>query len=940
MPSSPKLSPSPSSAPNKAALSSAESSLSTSPRVPSPLNPSATPVKAPVSLPELDDSLVDFPEPPGRSRGAVVSTQKKPLLKSSPGPVVKVTSSPASTVAALPPHENHSLFSIFSPRTRSGSPSGRIDDNVWRKKVNELNTPPSTGAGQQPDTSPSASWWGEPNTNAKSWEEAPKKKRNMSQEEEKAWTHTRERVSVAIKSILGTTLEVAHEILSIGGDFLELAPVPGLSAAARALLEIWDALENVDLNAMLCLRLTERCAETLISVEQEVHEAGVSVTQELQVPLNKLQESFNSVRRVLIKEANRPFIKRYLKRDEILREIAACDADVRDALDMFSVSVSIRILKQTQEAEKRRQAETQALLAAVLSQNQQLDAGNALMLSGMTQDVTLSPPQITTETPMSADQLRAAIASLQLVQNTADSGRDTENLQQLMRQALQSTRDADVLDILQIKRQDMPEAIKTLQRALERVIEREREPESPTVGAKAPPLLKNSTRNDKSVGQQRYGTLDSTSSSAGSVGTADKKDTLEREFLESGIEALVRMSRGVDTNLPSWTITKYEVDREKKIGIGFFSDVYKGTWRGRTVAIKVLADTTPRELFRREVAIWKTLRHPNVLELYGASSTAGDPPWFFVSPYEKNGSLNEFLRRIQTQARSSGSSYGSGKSPHHSGGSLPSVGGPARVERQATFPIWPGVNSYQLVQPRGVSPARDPEYRRSRDLHRFMCEIAKGMEYLHSQNVHHGDLKAANVLVDDNLRCVISDFGQSEMKSEAFSLSGASPPHGTLRWQAPELMRGTSHLTKEMDVYSYGICCVEILTWGNLPWAHTDDFNIRRLVLDENERPPLPIGSKYVNPALQDLIGNCWDQDPQKRPSFSHIVPRMKSIRKAAGDLDDIGSPRIAELPEPEDEFPARPSPDIRPLPLPNEDPSCTHCHSCFDFIRSLDLQP
>jgi serine/threonine protein kinase len=156
------------------------------------------------------------------------------------------------------------------------------------------------------------------------------------------------------------------------------------------------------------------------------------------------------------------------------------------------------------------------------------------------------------------------------------------------------------------------------------------------------------------------------------------------------------------------------------------------------VAIKVLADTTPRELFRREVAIWKTLKHPNVLELYGASSTNCDPPWFFVSPYEKNGSLNEFLKRIRSQTRSSGSSLGLGRS-----GAPPLLPGLGKVERQATFPIWPGLNGSPSSQSRARPPMLDTEYRRSRDLHRFICEIAKGMEYLHSQSVQHGDLKAS-----------------------------------------------------------------------------------------------------------------------------------------------------------------------------------------------------
>ncbi|KAJ7347438.1 kinase-like domain-containing protein [Mycena albidolilacea] len=228
--------------------------------------------------------------------------------------------------------------------------------------------------------------------------------------------------------------------------------------------------------------------------------------------------------------------------------------------------------------------------------------------------------------------------------------------------------------------------------------------------------------------------------------------------------------------LPSWTITRYEVDRDAKIGIGFFSDVYRGTWRGRTVAIKCVAETTPRDLFLREVNIWKGLKHPNVLDLYGASGASGDGPWFFVCPYERFGSLSTFLRRVAQEGDASQNS-------------------------------------------------------REGDLLRFMHEIAKGMSYLHKKGVFHGDLKAANVLVDDRIHCLVSDFGQSEMKSEAYRLSGTALPHGTLRWQAPELMLGSSVLTSEMDVYSYAICCVEILSMGRLPWPLMSDEAVRNFVL-------------------------------------------------------------------------------------------------------------
>jgi abelson tyrosine-protein kinase 1/abelson tyrosine-protein kinase 2 len=45
--------------------------------------------------------------------------------------------------------------------------------------------------------------------------------------------------------------------------------------------------------------------------------------------------------------------------------------------------------------------------------------------------------------------------------------------------------------------------------------------------------------------------------------------------------------------------------------------------------------------------IWQRLSHPNVLDLYGASSAYGEPPWFFISPYCKNGSLVTWLKWMQ-----------------------------------------------------------------------------------------------------------------------------------------------------------------------------------------------------------------------------------------------------------------------------------------------------
>jgi len=258
-------------------------------------------------------------------------------------------------------------------------------------------------------------------------------------------------------------------------------------------------------------------------------------------------------------------------------------------------------------------------------------------------------------TSLNPDEVSALLKSCRERQNEQDFAHDSADLRQVMQSALQSGGDAELIDILQVSRHEMPEAIKTLQRALESEVEKEQDPEVAMIedvevfseeAESLDPTGSPTSRRSGSSHSKKL-TIDSTASARARA----SRDTLDREFLESGIEALTRMSKGTELSLPPWTITKWEVDREEKIGIGFFSDVYKGTWRGMAVAIKMLAPTTSRKLFVHEVEIWRTLLHPNVLELFGASSTSGEPPWFFVSPYMKNGSLVKYLKNVEPHSQ-------------------------------------------------------------------------------------------------------------------------------------------------------------------------------------------------------------------------------------------------------------------------------------------------
>ncbi|KAF7306038.1 Protein kinase domain-containing protein [Mycena chlorophos] len=739
----------------------------------------------------------------------------------------------------------------------------------------------------------------------------------------------RNRVSAAAGRILGASLPVAHEALLLTSEFLEVVPVPipGLQEAAKLLLTIWDSVQSVDLNRMACLRLTERCAEILLSVREEIKDAGEKVAEELQMPIDKLVESFTRVQNFMLKQAHRPFLKRYLKRTEIIRDIAGCDKGLTDALSMFGFSIQIRILKQVQANERQRQSDARTLLEAVVRSQQQIPSAPSATLQGLgiivPKDTSGLPPSSSHKSlsddseseSIHPDAVLPTLQSLHTMQNHIDLAQDTADLRALMRDAVSCSSDAEMLRVLQVGREEYPEALKTLQRALERVS---------VINASPSPLLPEPTNPIPShpstlAPQSIERSVSASSSGSSAIGSSCNvgRDVLDREFMESGIDALRRLSKGTDLGLPSWTITRYEVDRDAKIGVGFFSSVYRGRWRNRTVAIKVLAPCTPQELFVKEVAIWKEFKHPHVLELYGASGASGDGPYFFVCPYEQYGSLSEFLRRI-------------------------SGGGSNIRERHASFPGRTAVGSGSSVARARHSASEDlSTLHCDTDLLRFMHEIAKGMDYLHGKGVLHGDLKAANILVDDHIHCLVSDFGQSELKSEVFRISGTTPPHGTLRWQAPELMLGHGQLTTAVDVYSYAICCVEILTMGKLPWPVSSDDDVRHFVLKEHTRPIVP-PSRCYTPALQELLQACWSQDPFTRPPFSKVVREMKQLRKSfcgSTPSQDIPSPRIMQEANEDELYMSRPSPDMHPIPLPNDAPSYRSL-AAFPFGPSLSAVP
>ncbi|KAG9002297.1 hypothetical protein FRB93_011723 [Tulasnella sp. JGI-2019a] len=102
-----------------------------------------------------------------------------------------------------------------------------------------------------------------------------------------------------------------------------------------------------------------------------------------------------------------------------------------------------------------------------------------------------------------------------------------------------------------------------------------------------------------------------------------------------------------------------------------------------------------------------------------------------------------------------------------------------------------------------------------------ICGIASGLAYLHAQSVVHGDLKGLNVLLTQQLKPVICDFGMTKVKDLQNTTSLAMVGTGTLRWMSSEVMLG-GPTTIESDIYSFGMAIVEVrlayfmlFSWGD-----------------------------------------------------------------------------------------------------------------------------
>ncbi|XP_023944577.2 putative inactive tyrosine-protein kinase Wsck [Bicyclus anynana] len=154
---------------------------------------------------------------------------------------------------------------------------------------------------------------------------------------------------------------------------------------------------------------------------------------------------------------------------------------------------------------------------------------------------------------------------------------------------------------------------------------------------------------------------------------------------------------------------------------------------------------------------------------------------------------------------------------------------------------------------------------------RVCVDVACGMEYLHSKKIVHKRLSCRNVVISDNGVAKVSGFGLSHIR----------PLHETpdyLRWTSHEMLR-QNRFNPKADVWSYGIFMWEVLTIGATPYPHTANKEVATSVL-RGMRPSQP---SYVGDGLFQLCLQCWQVDPDERPSFSILLNELTDLAGGPG---------------------------------------------------------
>ncbi|GAQ89219.1 Protein kinase superfamily protein [Klebsormidium nitens] len=295
------------------------------------------------------------------------------------------------------------------------------------------------------------------------------------------------------------------------------------------------------------------------------------------------------------------------------------------------------------------------------------------------------------------------------------------------------------------------------------------------------------------------------------------------------------------------------------VGEGGFGRVYYGVLDNREVAIKRLEKVTAlpgkhgEKQFRVEVDMMSRLKHPNLLEFIGYCADKG--------------------------------------------------------ERALVYPLMVNQSLFRRLHERPAQTAPLGCFRRVTIAH----QAARALAYLHddvSPQVIHRDFNSSNVLLNESLDAVVSDFGLAKLVSDESGQTQTTKLFGTMGYMAPEYLHG--HVTDKNDVYSFGVVLLELISGRRAVIAKDLDIVqwARRFI--QSSAAPLDaladplIQGTWPEGSLQwvvELAMACVDFDSSQRPRMADVASALeivlREMRKRQPAAADVGAADQLTSPNP-----------------------------------------
>ncbi|KAH8914320.1 kinase-like protein [Atractiella rhizophila] len=332
-----------------------------------------------------------------------------------------------------------------------------------------------------------------------------------------------------------------------------------------------------------------------------------------------------------------------------------------------------------------------------------------------------------------------------------------------------------------------------------------------------------------------------------------------------------------------------------RLGKGSFGCVYKGKYLGMTVAIKEVLQSTEYDVqkyFQRECKIMQEACHPNVVQYIGLSLAPPPPshtlpPFTFqqttvsspsspkpppkriliISEYLPRGNLRQYILSSPPppttlpfyQNHNNGGANGNHANGNHGGG-----GGNG--------------NGKKYLKEDEEEDQDDADYRPMpwRLRVSFAVDVTRAVAYLHARGCMHRDLKGENLLVTENERLKVCDFGFARLVAKSEQERRRITFCGTDGYMSPEILLG-EEFGLETDIYSLGIIFCELLS-RKLVDNHTFARSPPLYTLDANEVHSL--ASPGCPPSFIRLALECCATDPRQRPGIRQVLDGLRAVEE------------------------------------------------------------